>query len=157
VRGVPLERRSAILRWHADSVTEVDGERVFDVWKRALSARPWSGPPLWIHGDCHPGNLVVNAGRLSAVVDFGDLTAGDPATDLAVAWMLLPTEVRSIFRKAAQGPFDPVDDDTWIRARAWALALGLAFAANSAHDEELRRTGLATIDAVLDDAPCHDA
>jgi aminoglycoside phosphotransferase (APT) family kinase protein len=50
----------------------------------------WDGPPIWLHGDLHPFNLVVNQGRLSAVIDFGDLCAGDPATDLAVAWMLFP-------------------------------------------------------------------
>ena len=31
-----------------------------------------------------------SGGRLAAVLDFGDLAAGDPATDLSVAWMLLP-------------------------------------------------------------------
>ena len=50
----------------------------------------WDRPPVWVHGDTHPGNLVVRDGELVAVVDWGDLTAGDPASDLVVAWMLLP-------------------------------------------------------------------
>lgn len=60
------------------------------VWEAALAAPVWSGPSIWIHGDLHPANLVMNAGRLSAVIDFGDLTAGDPAVDLSIAWMLWP-------------------------------------------------------------------
>jgi aminoglycoside phosphotransferase (APT) family kinase protein len=71
----------------------------------------WDGPPIWLHGDLHPFNLVVNQGRLSAVIDFGDLCAGDPATDLAVAWMLFPLAVRSVFGDAVG-----VDADTWRRA-----------------------------------------
>ena len=48
----------------------------------------WPGPPLWVHGDLHPANLLVTAdGTLRAVLDFGDVTAGDPAVDLATAWL----------------------------------------------------------------------
>lgn len=60
------------------------------VWDNAVAARAWEGPPVWVHGDLHPANVVVSAGTLSGVVDFGDLFAGDPAWDLAAAWVLLP-------------------------------------------------------------------
>src|SRR5687768_15318644 len=59
----------------------VDRGAVFGLWERVRSTPPWPGPRLWIHGDLHPGNLLVSGGRLSAVIDFGDLAAGDPATD----------------------------------------------------------------------------
>ena len=63
--------------------------------------RRWSGPPLWLHGDLHPANILVDAtGHLRAVLDFGDLTAGDPATDLAVAWLAFEPEARAAFRRA---------------------------------------------------------
>jgi aminoglycoside phosphotransferase (APT) family kinase protein len=39
---------------------------------------------VWLDGDLHPGNMLVIGGRLSGVIDFGDLTSGDPATDLAL-------------------------------------------------------------------------
>lgn len=106
---------------------------------------------MWIHGDLHPGNLLVSGGRLSAVIDFGDLTAGDPATDFSVAWMVLPPSARSTFRAAARGAADAIDDDTWMRARGWALALGLACLASSRDDEPMRALGRMTIDAALND------
>jgi len=54
-------------------------------------------------------------------------------------------------RASARGERDPIDDDTWMRARGWALALGLAYLANSGDDERMGTLGLATIDAVLKD------
>ena len=94
---------------------------------------------------------MVNDGRLSAVIDFGDLTAGDPATDLSVGWMLLPSPAaRSTFR-AAFSECDSLDDDTWMRARGWALALGLAYLAASRGDEAMGVLGRTTVDAAVND------
>src|SRR5439155_14751042 len=76
--------------------------------------------PVWIHGDLTPGNLLVEQGRLSAVIDFGCLGVGDPACDLMVAWTLLSGETRDAFRAALA-----VDDATWARGRGWALSWAL--------------------------------
>lgn len=149
-RSVALAARTSVLHRHlqqADGL--VDRTGVLQLWERVLSAPPWSGPPLWIHGDLHPGNLLVNQGRLSAVIDFGDLAAGDPATDLSVIWMLLPPSTRPLLRASARGEFNPVDDHTLMRARGWALALGLAYLGSSRGDEAMRTLGLATIEAAL--------
>lgn len=59
-------------------------------WEQAVAAHAWAGAPVWIHGDLHPANVVVSDGTLSGVIDFGEMCAGDPATDLAAAWLLLP-------------------------------------------------------------------
>ncbi|WP_433445974.1 aminoglycoside phosphotransferase family protein [Streptomyces sp. CA-142005] len=67
------------------------------VWDDAVAAPEWEGPPLWVHGDLHPANVVVSGGTLSGIVDFGDLFAGDPALDLAAAWVLLPAGMASRF------------------------------------------------------------
>ena len=151
-RGVPLTARAKKLREDLQQLDGlVDRVAVLDVWERVLSTPPWPGPPMWIHGDLHPGNLLVSDGRLSAVIDFADLAAGDPATDLSVGWMLLPPSARSIFREAARGAFDSLDDDTWMRARGWALALGLAYLAASRDDEAMGALGRATINAALND------
>ena len=40
---------------------------------------------------------------IRAVIDFGDITSGDPAVDLAVAWMLFDDTDRAVFRDAAGG------------------------------------------------------
>ncbi|HET7221318.1 MAG TPA: aminoglycoside phosphotransferase family protein [Vicinamibacterales bacterium] len=151
-RGVPLGARTHLLQEHLQQVgTLVDHVAVARLWEELMAAPAWQGPPLWIHGDLHPGNLLVNHGELRAVIDFGDLTAGDPATDLAIAWMLFPSSMRGGFFAAARGAFDAIDDDMVTRARAWALALGLAYLANSRDDPAFRALGLTTLDAVLND------
>jgi len=153
-RGVPLAARSKTVREHLQQLDGlIDRVAVLGLWDRVLSTPPWSGPPWWIHGDLHPGNLLISGGHLSAVIDFGDLAAGDPATDLSIAWMLLPLSARPTFRASARGEFEPLDDDTWMRARGWALALGLVYLASSRDDEAMGALGLATIDAALSDNP----
>ncbi|NKY58226.1 aminoglycoside phosphotransferase family protein [Nocardia flavorosea] len=67
------------------------------VWDDAVAAGAWEGPPVWVHGDLHPANVVVSDGTLSGIVDFGDLFAGDPAWDLAAAWVLLPADTAARF------------------------------------------------------------
>ena len=98
---------------------------------------------------------MVSRGRLSGVLDFGDVTAGDPATDLSVAWMLLPASARPVFRASSRGPHQPVDDHTWRRARGWALTLGLVYFASSRDDARMEAMGRATIREVLKDDPTH--
>ena len=153
-RGVPLSARAETLQ---DDLQQLDGlvdrGAVLALWERILSTPPWSEPPVWIHADLHPGNLLVSGSRLSAVIDFGDLAAGDPATDLSVGWMLLAPSARQTFFTSAREEFDPLDDHTLMRARGWALALGLAYLANSRDNEAMTALGRATIDSVLSDAP----
>jgi hypothetical protein len=66
---------------------------------------------------------------------------------LSIAWMPLPASVRLSFRAAAGGAAGWIDDDTWTRARGWALALGLAFLANSEDDDVMGSLGRATLEA----------
>jgi aminoglycoside phosphotransferase (APT) family kinase protein len=152
-RGVPLAARDKGIREHLQRLDRlIDCQAVLTLWERALATPAWSGPPLWIHGDLHPGNLLIAGGDISAVIDFGDLTAGDPAADLAVAWMLLPRPARSLFLTSARGDFNPLDDAMLMRARGWALVLGTAFLASARDDEPATALGRATIDAALDDS-----
>jgi aminoglycoside phosphotransferase (APT) family kinase protein len=137
--------RTAALHAHLRQlVAVVDRAAVLSLWDRALSARPWSGAPLWLHGDLDPGNLLVIDGRLSGVIDFVDLTCGVPATDLSVLWML-PRSIPSGF-EAWLGK----EPDAWkMRARGWALALGLAFLTHSRDDAAVAARGRTAIDAAL--------
>jgi aminoglycoside phosphotransferase (APT) family kinase protein len=151
-RGLPLSARSQRVHEHVRALEDaVDGSRVLRCWQQLLRTSPWSGAPVWIHGDLHPGNVIVTAGRLAAVIDFGDLSAGDPATDLAAAWMLFPSATRAQFREALAGSVRRVDDAMWMRGRGWALALNLAWLAQSGGDEQLERETLTAITAVLDE------
>ncbi|MFB6809179.1 aminoglycoside phosphotransferase family protein [Streptomyces sp. NPDC056387] len=89
-------------------------------WEAALRVPQWDGPPVWLHGDLLPGNLLARRGRLSAVIDFGCVGVGDPACDTMAAWTLLSADTRKVFREAAG-----VDEATWARGRGWALRFGL--------------------------------
>src|SRR5882672_9977297 len=93
------------------------------VWDAALKTT-WDRAPVWLHGDVSAGNLLVKAGRLSAVIDFGMLGVGDPACDLTVAWTLFSGESRKAFRAML-----PLDAGTWARGRAWTLWKALIVAA----------------------------
>jgi aminoglycoside phosphotransferase (APT) family kinase protein len=150
-RGVALDARDSLLREHAAAIAyRVDHAAVIRTWERLYVTTSWRGAAMWIHGDLHMGNLLVRDGRLSGVLDFGDLAAGDPATDLSVAWMLLREPARSTFRDLTCGADGWLDADTWTRARAWALALGAAYLAHIAADDRFAAIAAATIgEAIL--------
>jgi aminoglycoside phosphotransferase (APT) family kinase protein len=124
VRGVPLE----VLGDNFDKWLTVVGSSdvAADVrceWEQAIAAPAWADAPVWLHGDLHPANVVVSNGMLSGVIDFGEMCGGDPATDLAAAWLLLPAGAASRFFDA----YASADDATIWRARGWAVlrAIGL--------------------------------
>lgn len=98
----------------------VDARRAWEVWRAGREAPDWPGPPVWVHRDLQGGNLLVRAGRLSGVLDFGGLAAGDPAGDVMAAFHALHAELRPLFRTVIGA-----DDATWARGRAWALVQGL--------------------------------
>jgi aminoglycoside phosphotransferase (APT) family kinase protein len=120
-RGVPLEKQDIETR---KAIQELDGmidvHAVTAIWEAVLQIPQWSKSPVWVHGDLSPGNLLMEHGRLSAVIDFGNLGIGDPACDLIIAWNLLPAHMRNAFRAALD-----VDDATWKRGRGWALSNAL--------------------------------
>ncbi len=93
----------------------IDARAASAVWEAALAAT-WRGTPVWLHGDVDAGNLLVENGQLSAVIDFGCSGVGDPACDLAIAWTLFAGESREAFRDAVA-----LDAGTWARGRGWAL------------------------------------
>jgi aminoglycoside phosphotransferase (APT) family kinase protein len=93
------------------------------IWDDAVTAPAWDGPPLWLHGDLHPANVLTADGTLCGVIDFGDMCAGDPACDLAACWILLPDGFTGQFHEACQ---PAPQTATLRRARGWAVlhALG---------------------------------
>jgi aminoglycoside phosphotransferase (APT) family kinase protein len=101
----------------------IDADAATEVWEAALSTT-WKRSPVWIHGDVSAGNLLIQAGRLSSVIDFGMLGVGDPACDLSIAWTLFGGKSREAFRAML-----PLDPDTWARGRAWTLWKALIVAA----------------------------
>lgn len=137
-RGNPLSTRAEVMH---ERLTRFPRELALHRAWAAGIASPVTAEHVWIHGDVHPGNLVVRDGRLSALIDFGDVTAGDPAYDLTAHWLLFDASGREAFRRAAG---DRYDDATWTRARAWAAYLTLVFLTQSDDRPEYREIGTST-------------
>ena len=140
-RGVPMgdPRDSAVVEsrvrtWIAALAGRINTDAATEVFETALAAPAWDRPPVWVHGDPAPGNLLSRNGRLSAVIDFGTLAVGDPACDLIVAWALLDDDARGVLRKALA-----VDDATWARGRAWGLTAVLPDPSRPATEGEADR------------------
>ena len=155
-RGVPLAERAgtfaanlALLTSQAE-LDRTSWDAVRRGWDAALAAPRYGGPPVWLHGDLHPANILVNDGQVSGIIDFGDITAGDPASDLSVAWMLLPLDWHASFWSAYQAAGGRVDDALRVRASGWALNLAIVFLAHSEDNPVLRNVGRGTLRAVLE-------
>ncbi|MGV9315300.1 aminoglycoside phosphotransferase family protein [Streptomyces sp. NPDC003691] len=121
-RGGPLAGHAGSFEKHLAAAVEpglvTDPDAVRAVWEDALAAPAWTGPPVWLHGDLHPANVVTADGTLCGVIDFGDLCAGDPACDLAAVWILLPEGTADRFHTAYRPSPDAA---TLRRARGWAV------------------------------------
>ena len=99
LRGRPLGLRDTQTREAIAAMRGmIDTDAARRVWEAALQAPEWEREPVWFHGDLLPGNLLVNQGHLSAVIDFSGLGVGDPACDLMIAWGLFRGESREVFR-----------------------------------------------------------
>ena len=129
---------------------KIDVAQARAVWERAL-ATAWSGAPVWFHGDVAPGNLLVEDGRLSAIIDFGTSGVGDPACDLSIAWTMFEGESREAFRATL-----PLDEGTWARGRGWTLWKALIVAAEMPGTDPLEvERSRRIIDEVLADHERH--
>jgi aminoglycoside phosphotransferase (APT) family kinase protein len=120
VASLDADTRAAIEELRGIPHEGVDCDAATSEWEEALRAPGWDGPPVWLHADLMPGNLLVDGGRLTSVIDFGCLGVGDPACDLFPAWNLLPARAREVFRDALG-----VDDATWTRGRGRTLSQAL--------------------------------
>lgn len=124
-RGEPLTAMDAATRAYLADCRKLPGldldiDACLHVWEAAmaLTGADQVISPRWLHGDLLAENLLVRNGELVAVLDFGGLAVGDPTVDLVVAWELLDRPGRDLFRSLVG-----VDEATWLRGRAWALAI----------------------------------
>ncbi|MCY0953309.1 aminoglycoside phosphotransferase family protein [Streptomyces sp. H27-S2] len=147
VASLGAETRAAIGALRGIPEEGVDCDAVTAVWEDALRAPGRDGPPVWLHADLMPGNLLVDGGRLTAVIDFGCAGAGDPSCDLFPAWNLLPAGAREVFREALG-----VDDGAWRRGRARTLSQALIALPHYRNtNPAMARNARHVIRAVLDD------
>ncbi len=135
-RGGPLETYDHDVRdCLAYLPADIDAERVLSFWRAALLT-PYRGEPRWFHGDMSPSNLLVQNGRLSAVIDFGCCGTGDPACDLAIAWTSFDDIALQDFQRHMQA-----DRSMWHRGAAWALWKALLTLKEEAPAASARRYG----------------
>ena len=150
VRGMPLAHWDDAVR---EALTRcgglLDAARVAAVWDDAVAAAAYEGPPVWLHADLIPGNVLLRDGRITGILDFGALAIGDPAYDVTPAWHLLDASGRDNFRDLIG-----VDDATWRRARGIVVALA-AFALPYYRDSNpaMMRTARRGVEQVLSDLP----
>ena len=117
LRGVPLEARRADFEPRLSRVeasTDWVTSQLRAHWQLAIDADVHT-EARWIHGDLHARNVIVGDGALCGVIDWGDVTGGDVATDLASIYMLFGAPEA---RARAFSAYGPMDDATWHRARA---------------------------------------
>ena len=145
-RGVPLADRTEAFE---ASLTRLDDSSdrgaITAVWQRALAAQP-TARCCWLHGDLHGRNMIVRDGELTAVIDWGDITTGDPATDLAGAFMLVPDHLEIVRHNTDTTPAD------WERARGWALHFALIYLTMSDNDAVMRHFGQKVLKSALESA-----
>jgi aminoglycoside phosphotransferase (APT) family kinase protein len=121
--GAPAAGRRPLRQLDAETRAAIESGRLFmdsgaalAVWDDALESPVWTGDGVWIHADLLRPNVLTRSGRVSAIIDFGSAGVGDPAADVIAAWSIFGPMGREQYRSALN-----VDDDTWRRARGFAL------------------------------------
>lgn len=99
---------------------DLDVDALERMWRAGLALPESPALHGWLHGDLKPTNLLVRDGRLHALIDFGGLCVGVPDAEHSTVWDL-PAAAREAYWNVLD-----LDDDTWTRARAWAVAVGVS-------------------------------
>lgn len=150
VRGVPLATRTtsvATRMARLEQTNEGVSSGVLTVWREALAA-PHASGRHWLHGDLHPGNILVQDRRIVAVIDWGDVCGGDVATDLAAFWMLFDRPAR----ERALAAYGNIDAATLTRAKGWAVFFGVVLLDTGlAGDPQHAKVGAATLARITAD------
>ena len=143
-RGCPLADRATSFAANLARIdSHFDKDRIAAIFDAACALPP-ATESVWLHGDLHMRNMVVDRGELIAVIDWGDICAGDRATDLAGAFMLVPSEIDTVAHHAG------ADDAAWQRARGWAANFAVVYLANSDDDPVMERIGIDLVTTLLD-------
>jgi aminoglycoside phosphotransferase (APT) family kinase protein len=106
-------------------------------------------PPRLAHGDLHFRHLLVDGGRASGVIDWGDLCVADPAIDLSLFWSFVEPSQRGAFLDA----YGAVTEAQLARAHVLALQLcaTLAHYGRVERDASVERAGVDGLERTLRD------
>jgi aminoglycoside phosphotransferase (APT) family kinase protein len=102
-----------------------------------------------VHGDLHARHVLVDAGELSGVIDWGDVCLGDPAIDLPFVWSVVPPESRHV----VLDEYGAADDEARLRARVLAIMLSAVLILCARHEGRatLERESVAGLERALTD------
>nr|WP_255769364.1 aminoglycoside phosphotransferase family protein [Maritalea mediterranea] len=109
---------------------QVDANACWQIWQITTQSQ-WLEAPVWIHGDIAVGNILMSKDQITALIDFGTCGVGDPACDYAIAWTYFNADERPHFKETLH-----IDEDTWHRAKAWALWKALVTLAGLSSPDE---------------------
>jgi aminoglycoside phosphotransferase (APT) family kinase protein len=120
-----LERRVEGAR--AVVAADLVPESLVDAVAHAVSAgghEPVQGPRL-LHGDFHPRHVYSEGGRITAVIDWGDATGGDPDYDVArlLHSTLLRSDMPTAIRVAASASSGEIDGSRLAKLLTYAAVL----------------------------------
>lgn len=88
---------------------------------------------ILIHGDLHFKNMLVDeTGKLSGIIDWGDVSIGHPACDLSIAYSFLPPASREGFFEA----YGSVDEETKVLARLIAVYIPMLIFMQAIDDKD---------------------
>ena len=124
VRGIPLQQRAFSVEQRMQRLekkTNAIDRTIKSIWLKALDA-PIDVEAKWLHGDLHPRNILIKDGEITGIIDWGDLTSGDIATDLASIWMLFSQQKA---RQQVIAEYGKVSEATLQRAKGWAILFGV--------------------------------
>lgn len=122
-RGIPLRSRATVVEERLERLersTDLITPTLRRHWRSALDSTT-EFRPMWLHGDLHPQNILVDDGQIAGIIDWGDITSGDVATDLSAIWMLFATDEA---RDEALSEYGDVPSRTRQRAIGWAILFG---------------------------------
>ncbi|MEM8709857.1 MAG: phosphotransferase [Planctomycetota bacterium] len=149
-RGAALAVQQKNIAERIDDLEEL-GEppptRLRTLWEESFLLAPPSAT-TWIEADLHARNVLVDGGRISAIIDWGDLCAGDPSTDLAAFWMLFDSAED---REAGLVRYGATEEER-SRAAGWAILFGVLLLHTGLQDTPRHAAmGRATLARVLED------
>ncbi len=151
MRRADMGYRIPHARRRLDAVIESGLWQPTDAVERLLARATGLPPPprtLVLHGDLHVRHVLVDEnGGATGVIDWGDVSAGDPSADLSIAYGSLTGDARAAFIDA----YGPIDGLTELRARVIATFLAAALLGYAADRgmEGLRDEALRALERVV--------
>lgn len=149
-RGLPLTERLDVMQDRLRAASDPLGrfglsiEAIWDRWE-PMAQTPIDVDTVFVHGDLHPRNVLTADGMIEAIIDWGDMTPGDPATDLSAVWSLFDRDAHDSFWAA----YGRVSQGTRQRTKAWAVYFAVLWIADAGDVEEFTTMGKQTLCRVL--------